>query len=427
MNVPVVNQIVWRFDEAVSAAALDEMWRNLDAGPINRTVRRAWIPGARDSWVRASRTSPLVMCERSVSPSELSRWIQQRAAVALDPLEGPVWQLAATALEGGGSAVSLVASHVVGDGGALTSAAISALRGEPEPDDFRSAFAADARGDVLDAVGQWRSALSGVCRVAARTARGAVMRSAARAEPGRTGPSAVSGAGPTDTGVFTPSTVVVDCPTAEWSAAARAAGGSANSLLVALALGVLRASGRVDESESVKVSLPVSTRVAGDIRANATSGASIIIDAGDSPSDLSTIRRKAKNAFTEMSDTSITTDFELTKPLVQLLPDAVVAFASRSATAPLCLCSNLGERGRHVRTIGDAVARSVVMRSMTQNTTVELLRRTKGGVSVWWNTSGETSTLCVTGLDPDCFASAERLRDLLAVEYERWRLTPTFW
>ncbi|MDJ0395146.1 hypothetical protein QMK17_17615 [Rhodococcus sp. G-MC3] len=426
LGVPVVNQIVWQFDTVISTEDLSSAWHNLAAGPINRAVRRARIPGARDTWVGAGEPLPLAV-DGIRSAARLSEWIQQKANVNLDPETGPVWQLAFTEFDTGGCAVSLVASHVVGDGGALTSAAIAALRGPGDPEDFKSAWGESEVHDLRDAASQLCRAAAGSARALGRGIRSAV----SRAKGGERTPSTPRGPSPVEpsaSGPFTPSTVVVDSPTKQWVDAATRAGGSANSLLVAVALGILTSSGRIGESDPVKVSLPVSTRVAGDVRANATSGVSIMVEGGGGfRSDLGPVRRDSKKAFTTLADTSHSTTFELTKPLMQMLPDAIVAKAAQSATAPLCLCSNLGDRGVALRSIGGAEAGSVAMRSITQNTTVELLRRTRGGVSVWWNTSGETSTLCVTGLDPDLFPNAEHLKKLVADEYDRWQLTATFW
>lgn len=425
LDVPVVNQIVWRFDAPIERDDLHSMWKHLSEGPIDRAVQRVRVPGARDKWIKASTSLPLDVHPATLGAADLAEWLEERAAVPLDPFGGPVWQLAYTTVEGGGSALSLVASHIVGDGGALTSAAMAAARGPADPEDFRSVWDDVVPHDVKDAFGQIGAATSGIARALGRTVRGTLAPAQKKVEQP---PAPIKAVEPMSFGVFAPSTVVVDCPSEQWSTAASSVGGSANSLLVAVALGILTASGRVRESDSVKVSLPVSTRVTGDVRANATSGVSIQVDGGgEFRNDLGPIRRDSKTAFTTLADTAHSTTFELTKPLMQMLPDAIVARAAKSATAPLCLCSNLGDRGRALRTIGGVDARSVAMRSITQNTTAELLRRTKGGVSVWWNISGETSTLCVTGLDPDLFPSREHLRGLIEAEYERWQLTPTFW
>lgn len=426
LDVPVVNQIVWRFDTPIARTVLESMWTNLAGGPINRNVERVAVPGARDRWIKASTSLPLDIHDVVLGPDALSDWMEHRAAVPLEPVGGAVWQLAYVDLLDGGSAVSLVASHVVGDGGALTSAAIAAVSGPDDPADFRSAWGDDSPSDLADSLGQIRTAASGLARVVGR-ALGSVFSRQPIGQP-PAGRTATAVTGPSSAGSFAPSTVVVDCSTEQWTAAASAAGGSPNSLLVALALGILTASGRVDESDPVKVSLPVSTRVDGDHRANATSGVSIQVEGGAGyRTDLGPIRRGSKTAFTTLADATHSSDFELAKPLMQMLPDALAKWAARSATAPLCLCSNLGTRGAALRSVGGASARSVAMRSITQNTTAELLRRTQGGVSVWWNTSGETATLCVTGLDPDLFPSREHLRGLVAAEYDRWQLTPAFW
>lgn len=438
LGVPVVNQIVWRFDRPVSVDALEAMWHLLAAGPIDRSVRRARIPGARDSWTAARRPADPIVVASPIDRAAVDRWIEDEAAVRLDPIEGPAWRLSATAVEGGGTIVSLVGSHVVGDGGALTSAAASALAGRAVPDDFErvglddsDSVSARSGADIVDGVGRIGAALSG----AARALGGAAVE-AVRART--TGSGSVS----TDSvstdrprvmvapaeGAWVPSTVVVDCMSADWSAAAAGKGGSSNSLLVAVVLGVLTRSGRITTEERVRVALPVSTRRAGDRRANATSGVSIHVDAGGAyRDDLGPIRASSKQAFRAQADRTVTTTFERLKPLMQLLPDAIVAKLAASGSAPLCLCSNLGSRGVALRTIGGLDATAVAMRSITQNTDVALLRRTGGGVSAWWNESGDRATLCVTGLDPDRFPSKEHLRGLVEAEYDSWGLTPEFW
>lgn len=437
LGVPVVNQIVWRFDRPVSVDALDAMWHLLAAGPIDRSVRRVRVPGARDSWTAARRPADPVVVDAPIARAAVDRWIEDEAAVRLDPIEGPAWRLSATAVEGGGTIVSLVGSHVVGDGGALTSAAASALAGRAVPDDFErvgldhsDSVSARSGADIVDGVGRIGAALAG----AARAVGGAAVE-AVRARA--TGSGSVSTDAKADRprvmvapadGPWVPSTVVVDCMSTDWTAAAASKGGSSNSLLVAVVLGILTRSGRIGTDEQVRVALPVSTRRVGDRRANATSGVSIHVDAGEAyRDDLGAIRASSKQAFRAQADRTVTTTFELLKPLMQLLPDAIVAKLAASGSAPLCLCSNLGNRGVALRSIGGVDATSVAMRSITQNTDVALLRRTGGGVSAWWNESGDRATLCVTGLDPDRFPSKEHLRGLVEAEYDSWGLTPEFW
>ena len=151
------------------------------------------------------------------------------------------------------------------------------------------------------------------------------------------------------------------------------------------------------------------------------------------PSDTSdnTAAKEVKLAVANLEDSS----WGVRKAAVEALgkldaaahADAIVAKLAASGSAPLCLCSNLGARGVALRTVGGVDATAVAMRSITQNTDVDLLRRTGGGVSAWWNESGERATLCVTGLDPDRFPSKEHLQGLVEAEFERWGLTPEFW
>ncbi|OZD03771.1 hypothetical protein CH275_16300 [Rhodococcus sp. 06-235-1A] len=443
LGVPVVNQIVWRFDGPVALDALESMWRMLAAGPIDRSVRRARVPGARDSWTAARTSADPVFLAAPIAREAVDRWIEDEAAVRLDPIEGPAWRLSATTVETGGTVVSLVGSHVVGDGGALTSAAAAALNGRAVPNDFErvgldnsASSSALAAADVADGIGRIGTAFSGAARALGSAAVKALRaRATAPADPGPGVPNATATSAdgpramvaPTE-GAWVPSTVVVDCLSADWAAAAASKGGSSNSLLVAVVLGILTGSGRITTEDQVRVALPVSTRTTGDRRANATSGVSIHVAAGGKyRNDLGAIRASSKQAFLAQADRTAITSFELLKPLMQLLPDAIVAKLAASGSAPLCLCSNLGNRGVALRTIGGVDATAVAMRSITQNTDVALLRRTGGGVSAWWNESGERATLCVTGLDPDRFPSKDHLRGLVEAEYERWNLTPEFW
>ncbi|MDI9897262.1 hypothetical protein QM797_21285 [Rhodococcus sp. IEGM 1381] len=448
LGVPVVNQIVWRFDQPVSVDALEAMWHLLAAGPIDRSVRRVRVPGARDSWTAARRPADPIVVASPIVRAAVDRWIEDEAAVRLDPIEGPAWRLSATAVDGGGTIVSLVGSHVVGDGGALTSAAAAALTGRAVPDDFERVGLDDSDSvsgrsgaDIVDGVGRIGAAISGAARAlggaAVETVRARTTGAGSLStDVGSTAPKNTTDANgdrpramvaPAE-GAWVPSTVVVDCMSADWSAAAASKGGSSNSLLVAVVLGILTRSGRITTEERVRVALPVSTRRAGDRRANATSGVSIHVDAGGAyRDDLGPIRASSKQAFRAQADRTVTTTFELLKPLMQLLPDAIVAKLAASGSAPLCLCSNLGSRGVALRTIGGVDATAVAMRSITQNTDVALLRRTGGGVSAWWNESGDRATLCVTGLDPDRFPSKEHLRGLVEAEYDSWGLTSEFW
>lgn len=441
LGVPVVNQIVWRFTEFVPLEELEAMRSRLAEGPIHRTVRRSRVPGARDVWVPGSVPADPLKFGAPIARDGIDEWIERQALVRLDPIQGPAWRLSATPVQDGGMVVSLVGSHVVGDGGALTSAAAAAATGRSGPDDFvgpapTSSSRWPAVADMADSAGRVAAAATGLARAAGRSASGAVRRTTRSGAGASAGANAGTVAEVRDRphlmlapaeGQWIPSTVVVDCPAPEWSRAAANNGGSSNSLLVAVVLGVLVGSGRIGADDGVRVALPVSTRKSGDRRANATSGVSIHLDGANHHDDLTAIRVRSKEAFRAQGDPNSVSTFDLTKPVMQLLPDAVVAKLAASGTAPLCLCSNLGSRGAALRTIGGVDAAAVAMRSITQNTGLDLLRRTKGGVSAWWNESGEVATLCITGLDPDRFPSKTALRALVEAEFRRWQLTPRFW
>ncbi|MFE2994498.1 hypothetical protein ACFXG4_05735 [Nocardia sp. NPDC059246] len=115
------------------------------------------------------------------------------------------------------------------------------------------------------------------------------------------------------------------------------------------------------------------------------------------------------------------------QPVQMMLPRIVLAQLSRTAKAPECLCTNLGETGQGVATIAGVRARSVLMRPVVCTGETELFRRLEVGLNLSWSSDGETVTLAITGADPDRFPTRAALRDQVIDEFEAWGLTPSFW
>lgn len=424
LGIPVVNQTVWRFDHPLDPAEVESLDRALRQGPLARTVRPARVPGARDSWVASSAPAPVHAEVSPLDPGGTLAWAQQQASASLNPWVGPTWRLATATTTVGGSVLSYLTPHVVCDGAAHVAAlvaAVEARRVRRLPEEAPPPTLGD---DLRDAARQVGLAVRGTAGALRSSRRGRPSTDGAQtSRDGSPGPDR-----PGDDAPRVPPTVVVDLDAHAWDAAASRAGGTGNGLLVAVAVEVLLASGRVRAGRPVRVSLPVSLRAPDDLRSNATSGVSIdvdtdVVDGVGRVVDLGAVRGRSRDAYAALA----TGPREPLAPLRQLLPDRAVAVLARGTTAPLCLCSNLGELPAPFAAPLGRPATSVLMRSVTQGVTPAALRRTRGGLTVWWARHGGTATLAVLGVDPDHLGDQTALARLVVETLGRRGLRARTW
>ncbi|MFD6392591.1 ABC transporter ATP-binding protein [Nocardia sp. NPDC060259] len=132
-------------------------------------------------------------------------------------------------------------------------------------------------------------------------------------------------------------------------------------------------------------------------------------------------------AATAYRDPATTPALQHLQPLQMILPRFVLHHFARTAKAPECLCTNLGETAKGVAAIGDHHATAVLMRPVVCTGDPAMFRRVEVGVNLSFSTDGHTVTLAVTGADPDRFPTRTALRALLSAEFDFWGLTPRFW
>ncbi|MCX6407603.1 MAG: hypothetical protein NTV28_11860 [Propionibacteriales bacterium] len=425
LGIPVVNQTVWRFDRPLDPAGVERLDRGLREGPLARAIRTSRVPGARDTWVPSSAAGPVHVETAPLHPGEVLGWAEERAAVNLDPWSGPTWSLATARTTDGGSVLSYLTPHVVCDGGAHVAALVAAVDGGGLGRLPAEAPVPTVRDDVRDAARQVGLALRGGATAvrAALTSSRPPRSDVQTSRDGLLGPDR-----PGDDAPRVPATVVVDLDARAWDEAAARHGGTSNSLLVAVAVEVLLASGRVEAGRPVRVSLPVSLRGTDDLRSNATSGVSIDVETGVEDGvgrvvDLGAVRAQARSAYASLASGPR----DPLGPLTQLLPDPAVAVLARGVSAPLCLCSNLGQLPATFAAPLGRPATSVLMRSVTQGVTPAMLRRTRGGLTVWWARHGGTATLAVLGVDPDHLGDRDELTRLVVDTTSRWGVGGTPW
>lgn len=425
LGIPVVNQTVWRFDHPLDPAQVERLNRGLQRGPLARSIRRSWFPGARDTWAPSSVVAPVHVETSPIRPEGVLAWAEERAAVTLDPWSGPTWSLAMATTTDGGSVLSYLAPHVVCDGGTLIAAFAAAVEAR-EPGQLPAPGPPPGvRDDLRDAVRQAGLAARGMA-MAAREVLTSSRQPSTDVQTSRD--RVATDDRPGDDDPYRPPTVVVDLDAQGWEAAAARHGGTPNSLLVAIAVEVLLASGRAEAGRPVRVSLPVSLRGTDDLRSNATSGVAIdvdtrLVDGAGRVLDLAAVRARSRQAYTTLS----TGRRDPLGPLTQLLPDSVLSVLARHVAAPLCLASNLGELPAPFAAPLGRPATSILMRGVMQGVTPSALRRTRGGLNVWWTRHGDTVTLALLGVDPDHLGDQDELVRLVDETTSRWGLHATPW
>ena len=223
-----------------------------------------------------------------------------------------------------------------------------------------------------------------------------------------------------------------DCPVEEWNAAVERAGGTSNTLQVAISVEVLLEAGIVRPGEPVKMSLPVSMRGEGDLRSNATSGVSIAVetelrDGVGRVTDLAHIRERSKKEFSALFKGTRPDPIAHIAPLAQMIPDKVAKPLLKGVVTPLGLASNLGRPDPDFVAPFGVAAESIVFRGLALGATRGELRRMRGGVTSWWCEVGDTCNFGIRALDPDAVPDSERLKEIVTTVYGRWGLVPTFW
>ncbi|WP_405160603.1 hypothetical protein OG203_29950 [Nocardia sp. NBC_01499] len=380
LGTPIALQGLWRTAERIDPALLHEVHAVLRTGPLGRRVVRPRVPGARRSWQPNTRAYPLVFTDQPLSTAALMAWADAQGA-DLDPEFGPGWRLAATALDDGGSLVSLTCSHSLADGRALALAVDDALGGGS----LTASSSAVFESDWADARSQWSIVLRGTARALRRGIPDQPHQAMGReAVPAR---SLTHGA-------------ILQCAIADWDRAAAAQNGTANSLFIALIANMLWASGF--QRETIDASLPVDTRDEPRVD-NDLSMTDITIDRTDTPS---TIRAKSRAAY----ERRMSSPGGMPEQLLQVIPDRWAYALSKGAGERDILCSNIGTLPDTLRTLGPHRCLGVAARAIHPGLTAARLPRTR--LSGYLCRIGDDYILSLVSLDPSAIESSTALADL---------------
>lgn len=332
-------QFTWIYEHPVDLEGLRRFHRNLGHGLLGRRVERSPLPFGRHHWVHWPGPADIELAATEISPDQVPAWTDEQLGFPVDPEHGPSWRMAVQPLTGGGAAVTLIASHTVCDGLALSLSVADAAKGitrdlgypPPNARTRRQAALSDAR-QVLRAVPEIGRAVVAMVRLA-RKNKDDLASSAARSAP----PQTLHGAEP----VRVPSLVVfIDGEL--WDQRAEALGGTSNSLFAGVAARLGQLTGRADERGQVKLSFPVSERTDGDTRANALTAMMLTVDPAEVTRSLAAVRAEIKQNLAALSQTR--SELLAPLPLTPLVPQRLarkmegMALGSGSPVG----CSNLG-------------------------------------------------------------------------------------
>ncbi|MBJ8344115.1 hypothetical protein JGU72_05475 [Antrihabitans sp. YC2-6] len=400
LGTPIAMQGLWRTSVPFDADALAAVHTALATGPLGRRVVRSRIPGARPRWRVDAEAYPLTYTEAPLPADRLIEWADARAP-KLDPTTGPGWRLSATRLDDGGTLVSLVCSHVLADARGLVLATQQALTGRqpvaPEPD----------TSDWADARRQWGIVGKGT----ARAIRGLVAHPERRAELQQAAPAARGMLHAQARSAI----VLVDA--AAWDRVAAERGGSANSLFVALVVGILRSSGWTDDT--IEVALPVDTR-ADDTVGNAMAMAEATVSQADSLTD---IRRICRDAYAH----PMTSPAGFPEELLQVLPARLAHKLAAGAGERDVLCSNIGTLPPLLADVGGHPTTGIATRAIHPYIAPRHWNLLRTKLSGYLNRTGDRYCLALVSLDPANIASNEQLRELACAELGTWDLIATAW
>lgn len=414
-------QCVWVYDHPLSEEGLQRFHHNLYESLGGRLIERSPLPFGRPRWVRpVGPAPPIRRAAKSRPRSEWLDWADELGSLPIDPERGPGWQLAVQPLDDGSTAVSIVASHVIGDGTGALMAVFEAVTGNIRNTGYEQwgsrprsrAVFADLSRAVRDLPLSARTAV-----VAAKMVRDK-RKDFARARAAQAHNS-------DGDHVIVPS-AVFQVDVSDWDARAEALGGNSYSLLAGFAAKLSEHLGRHRADGDVSLLIAINTRESlDDDRAIAMAFASanvdptkVTVDLAESRAAVREARHKAKN---EVDPTR-----ELL-PLVPWLPKKVVKgivdlMFSYSEDLPVS-CSNLGDLPADLARVDGTLAESVFIRALDTNVTLGELQRSHGQLVVVSGRINGKVSVSVEAYQLGGENSKERLRGIVSQTLEEFELT----
>lgn len=403
-------QCVWVYEHPVDDDGINRFHRNLYDSLGGRLIERSPLPFGRPRWVRPTGSPPPIRRAATPRPrSELMDWADELGALPIDPEHGPGWQLAVLPLDDGSTAVSIIASHVIGDGVGALMAVFEAVTGairnpgydKPHARTLRQAVVSDLRQAVRDVPLTARTAVQAVKMYRAKRDDFSRARAArAHKAEGRH--------------VVVPS-VAIYVDVADWDARAGELGGNSYSLLAGFAARLSDHIGRRRADGNVSLLIAINLRESlADDRALAMAFASANVDPAKVTVDLTESRHAVREAREKAK-----AEPDPTMDLMALIPwlpkSSVKGIAdllfSYSEDLPVS-CSNLGDLPPDLARLDGTPAENVFIRALDSNVTLGELERSHGQLVIVSGRINGKISISVEAYQLDAENSKPRLREL---------------
>jgi len=401
-------QYVWVYRNPVDMDALRMFHGDFGYGLAGRLIEPSVLPFGRHRWVSATGPAAPLDVAAVRPPSELGAWIEERSQRPVDPVHGPGWHLGVLPMSDGSSAVTLVMSHCLLDGGGSLRAVVDAVSGRrrelgyelPGSRKRLASLGSDARQVARD--------LPEFARTVARAVKFAYRRRADISSSGGARPTAVLGAG----GAVVLPAVSAIVTAADWDARAESLGGTSYSLLAGFAAQLGRYLGRVRGADDA-VTLLIATSDRGgndDLRGNAMKIATATVDPASVTTDLAATRTAVREALAAVRDVPDETHALL--PLTPFVPKRAVRRTADVVFGDLPVsCSNLGEVPSDIARPDGTEAEYVLFRPAEQNVTHGFLERAGGHLVLAAGRVVDTVSIGVVGYQVGAVNSREWLAE----------------
>jgi hypothetical protein len=417
-------QMVWVYEQSVDWDELRRFHQDFGYGLAGRLIEPSVLPFGRHTWVSSTGPAAPLDIESEPRPrSDLSDWLDERAQLPSDPEYGPAWHMGILPMTDGSTAVSLVGSHCIGDGGAALLTVFEAVQGlrrdlgypAPRSRTRREALVSDARQTLGDAPELGRTLVAAAKFLNAKRREGSgtpKTKAKKRVVANR------------DETVVVP-TISAFVDIAEWDARAAALGGNGHSLQAGLAARLAVQQGRaLDADGTVGLIVPINDRTLEDTRANAVKLAYVRIDPTHVAKDLSDARAAIRDGLKIMREQP---DEALALlPLTPFIPKVAVRHTADLAfgfTDEPVSCSNIGDLPLDCACPGGSPAQQVMLRGIDQRITRGVLEDRRGVLTVVSGRLNGKVTITVVGYQPGAENTKAALRERLAAVLEEFELT----
>lgn len=413
-------QCIWIYDQPINAQALASFHDFFSRSIANRLIEMSPLPFGRPRWVYSCTQKPrLRFSEEQLPRTQLLSWADEQANQLIDAFKGPAWMITTQAFSDGCYAISLVSSHLIGDG----VGGMLAIQGASRRQIHAPVYAIASKrphwiaflSDGIQAVSDLPATFRALRRASS------LIRKARKRDKNTRYLNAVRGRPEDLHEIVSIPRISIVVELSQWKHQARQRNGNSSSMLAGFAASLAAECGRLRPSDGkASLLLPINRRKSlVDDRAQGFAFTKAVIDPLSVSIDLSRVRESLKAAYA--NDDGHEIFLQQLLPLVPWLTDGAIRTAADqlfdySEDRPVS-CSNLGEIDPSVAEIAGSLASAVLMRGVDTHVSLADMKRTHGHLVVVASRLMGNITLCIESYqisgDNSTVALASRVANVL--------------